>query len=418
MFSYSELFVFTLPQRINSLLFTSDLDILVLALNLLLRPAQQYSAQPAVSRALNISTHRLQSLGKRWSNLREYDVSLVDLVTDQGTPVLGALPTEAREVQFKFYNTGKTKKVKDRTNEMEVDPSPAENSQPSPQRLSAPISTASPSQPAGAITLYFDTQTLSSKGPMDILGDCIDTYNVPEDEKFELLCRIRSAQALLPGKEEDREKLVVARLLATAIFVHTHPETQTTSALFLYEPDLIPHVAELLTLDRNVPIAVQTAAVATLDAMARYRSKVQDVLAAVNAGVNHGTLMALLRKTVAEVAIPDSTLPHSFVEALLSFVTFLASHAAGGNMIVGAGLIPLLIQIIENRLPHRLAVVSKTMQLVDNVLYGFGNAFQLFCNNRGVEVLVDRIEVCYLLNPHMLCVDYHPSTKWMRTSVH
>jgi E3 ubiquitin-protein ligase HUWE1 len=238
---------------------------------------------------------------------------------------------------------------------------------------------------------------------MDILADCIDTYNVPEEERFELMCRIRAAQALLPGREEDRERLVVARLLATAIFVHTHPEAQTQSALFLYEPDLIPHVAELLALDRNVPIGIQTAAVATLDAVARYRTKVQDVLAAVNAGVNHGTLMALLRKTVAEVATPESTLPHSFVEALLSFVIFLASHAAGGNMVVGAGLIPLLIQIIENRLPQRLAVVSKTMQLVDNVLYSFGNAFQLFCNNRGVEVLVDRIEVCYSQFLESLC---------------
>ncbi|KAI0305409.1 hypothetical protein B0F90DRAFT_1815046 [Multifurca ochricompacta] len=376
-------------DRINSLLSTSDLDILILALNLLLRPAQQYSAQPAVSRALSISTHRLQSLGKRWSNLREYDVSLVDLVTDQGRPVLDALPIEAREVQFKFYNTGKAKRSKDRANEMEVDV--PEISQPS-QHSVAPVLTASSSQAAGAVTLYFDTQTLSSKEAMDILADCVDTYNVPEDERFELMCRIRAAQALLPGREEEREKLIIARLLATAIFVHTHPETQTASALFLYEPDLISHVAELLALDRNVPIGVQTAAVATLDAMARYRTKVQDVLAAVNAGVNHGTLMALLRKTVAEVATPESTLPHSFVEALLSFVIFLASHAAGGNMVVGAGLIPLLIQIIENRLSQRLAVVSKTMQLVDNVLYSFGNAFQLFCNNRGVEVLVDRIE--------------------------
>jgi E3 ubiquitin-protein ligase HUWE1 len=407
-YSYSEQSTLTIPQRINSFLSTSDLEVLILALNLLLRPAQQYSAQPAVSRALSLSSHRLQSLGKRWSNLREYDVSLVDLVTDQGRPVLEALPAEAREVQFKFYNTGKAKKAKDVINEMEVDPIPPENTQPSSQRQLAPVSSSSSSQPAGAVTLYFDTQTLSSKGPMDILADCIDTYNVPEDERFELMCRIRSAQALLPGREEEREQLVIARLLATAVFVHTHPEAQTTSTLFLYEPDLIPHVAELLALDRNVPIAVQTAAVATLDAMARYRTKVQDVLAAVNAGVNHGTLMALLRKTVAEVAAPDSTLPHSFVEALLSFVIFLASHAAGGNMVVGAGLIPLLIQIIENRLPHRLAVVSKTMQLVDNVLYSFGNAFQLFCNNRGVEVLVDRIEVGYfpLSNLHIRCIDY------------
>ncbi|KAI9511134.1 hypothetical protein F5148DRAFT_1373973 [Russula earlei] len=375
-------------DRINSLLSTSDLDILILALNLLLRPAQQYSAQPAVTRALSISTYRLQALGKRWSNLREYDVSLVDLVTDQGRPVLEGLPTEAREVQFNFY-TVKAKRPKERANEMEVDL--PESSQGS-QRALAPASTASSSQAAGATTLYFDTQTLSSKGAMDILADCIDTYNVPEDERFELMCRIRAAQALLPGREEEREQLVIARLLATAIFVHTHPEAQTASSIFLYEPDLIPHVAELLALDRNVPISVQTVAVAALDAMARYRTRVQDVLAAVNAGVNHGTLMALLRKTVAEVATPESILPHSFVEALLSFVIFLASHAAGGNMVVGAGLIPLLIQIIENRLPHRLPVVSKTMQLVDNVLYSFGNAFQLFCNNRGVEVLVSRIE--------------------------
>ena len=64
----------------------------------------------------------------------------------------------------------------------------------------------------------------------------------------------------------------------------------------------------------------------------------------------------------------------------------------------------LLIQIIENRLPQRLAVVSKTMQLVDNVLYSFGNAFQLFCNNRGVEVIVDRIEVSCVLPVTLVCL--------------
>jgi E3 ubiquitin-protein ligase HUWE1 len=92
-------------------------------------------------------------LGKRWSNLREYDVSLVDLVTDQGRPVLEALPIEAREVQFKFYNTGKAKRSKDRANEMEVDL--PETSQASPQRPLAPISTASSTQTAGAVHPLF-----------------------------------------------------------------------------------------------------------------------------------------------------------------------------------------------------------------------------------------------------------------------
>ena len=112
-----------------------------------------------------------------------------------------------------------------------------------------------------------------------------------------------------------------------------------------------------------------------------------------NVGVNHGILMALLRKTVANIAQPTSTSPQAFVEALFSFITFLATHASGGNMIVGAGLIPVLTQAIENRLPNRLYLVSKTMQLLGNVLYGYTNVFTLFSNARGVDILVDRIEV-------------------------
>ena len=191
----------------------------------------------------------------------------------------------------------------------------------------------------------------------------------------------------------DREKLVIIRLLATAIFCHTHAESTAFSSLFLYEPDLVQHIAELLQLDAGIDVQIQTAAIAALDAIGRYRNKVQEVLTAVNAGVNHGILMALTRKTIGEIANPDSTIPQPFVEGLLSFVTYIATHASGGNMIVSAGLIPLLVQVIEVRLPNRLYAISKTMQLLDNILYGYTNAFQLFCNARGVEALVERIEV-------------------------
>ncbi|KAI0318271.1 hypothetical protein OF83DRAFT_1262061 [Amylostereum chailletii] len=381
-------------DRINSLLSTSDLDVLVLALNLLLRPAQQYSAQPAVSRALSISTPRLHALAKRWSGLREYGVNLLDLVTEGGKQQVHDLPVEAREVQFTFYKTTKPEAGKDQPKDMDVDA--PESSQTPVRRTtsSAPVPTPAPAsstQSSGAVAIHIEADTLQKKSTMQVLADCMEAHSLPEDDKFDLMCRIRTAQVLTPGHEEDREKLVIVRLLATAIFVHTHSDGQTSSSLFLYEPDLIPHIAELLTLDRGIPIPVQTAAVSALDAMSRYRSRVQDVLSAVNAGVNHGTLMALMRKTVSDAAHPESAIPHSFIEALLSFVTYLASHAAGGNMVVGAGLIPLLIQIIENKLPQRLPMVSKAMQLVDNVLYSFQNAFQLFCNNRGVDVLVDRI---------------------------
>ncbi|KAF8906522.1 hypothetical protein CPB84DRAFT_1675694 [Gymnopilus junonius] len=372
---------FSSYDRLNSLLSTSDLDILILTLNLLLRPSQQYSSQPAVSHALSISTSRLQSLSKRWPHLREQGIGLVDLVSRKDGNLQG-VPSEAREVNFSFYLT-ETGASTDGENKIEE---ASDNPMNSP-RKSHPSSSNS-----NAVHLQLDEHTVVAQPVMNVLSDALQAYSIPERESFELLCRIRVAAALSTGRTEELEKLIVVRLLAIAIFGHTHSESQATSALFLYEPDLVVHIAELLHVDRDIPITVQTAAVAALDALARYKNKVQEVLTAVNAGVNHGILMGLVRSMVAEVANPDSQLPQSFVEAILSFITYIASHASGGNMVVGAGLIPLLIHIMEIRIPRRLPVISKTMQLVDNVLYSFTNAFTLFCASRGVDVLVERIE--------------------------
>ncbi|KAH7888738.1 hypothetical protein F5I97DRAFT_2004510, partial [Phlebopus sp. FC_14] len=365
-------------DRLTSLLFTSDLDVLILALNLLLRPAQQYSAQPAVSSALGISTPRLLSLSKRWPNLLEYGVSLLDLASPNGVSHVDVLPGEARDVSFLYYKTGR--KEKEQRSEGDVPEIPA-----TPRKLLS-------SSNSGAVNIHIDEETLTSKDVMNILADTVDAHALSDEDRFELLCRIRAAKALATGNEDIREKLVIVRLLAIAIYGHTHSESQAGSSLFLYEPDLTMHVAELLQLDYGISIPVQIAAIAALDSIARYRGRVQEVLGAVNAGVNHGILMALLRKTILEAGNPESKVPNSFVEALLTFVTYVAQHAVGGNMVVGAGLVPLLVQIIENRLPQRLQMVSKAMQLVDNVLYAYSNAFQLFSNAQGVDVLVERIQ--------------------------
>jgi len=394
----------------------------------------------------------LRSLSKRWPNLREHGVGLVELVSAKGCKDVDALPDEAREVHYSFYRTdgGSKEKEREKMDDVEdVFSATASTSTrrppavPVPQSTTTTTPTATATAPAtstttGAVTIHIDQHTLTSKSPMFVLADTVEAYSVPDDEKFELLCRIRAA-AVLSNKDKDkdkedkeklaiREKLVVVRLLAIAIFGHTHSEAQAMGSLFLYEPDLIAHVAELLQIDHasaacasaenggnsagagngGVSVTVQTAAIAALDALARYRGKIQEVLTALNAGVNHGVLMSLLRKTITDISSPPpsrstspSSLlsttsfspPNTFVEALLSFVTFIASHAAGGNMVVSAGLVPLLVQVIGNKVQGRLGVVSKAMQLVDNVLYSFGNAFAVFCAGGGVGVLVGRIEV-------------------------
>lgn len=337
--------------------------------------------------ALSLSSTRLQILAKKWPHVREYGTTLVDLVSPKSEVELQGLPTEAREVAVTFYRT------ESEVNERAEAPAPAV---PETPRKGAPVVASQ----SGVVNISLSEQEVIAKPSMEVLADVLAKHTVPEDQKYEILCRIRTASSLGKDRRSEREKLVIARLYAIAIYSHTHPETQATSTLFVYEPDLINHIADLLQVDSGVPIAVQTAAIAALDALARYRTRMQEVLTAVNAAVNHGILMGLFRKTVNDVAHPESIIPQSFVEALLGFMSFIVSHAAGVNMVVGAGLIPLLIQLVENKALNRLGTVSKTMQLLDNVLYSYTNGFQMFCAAQGVNVVVDRIEVsrpCYLI---------------------
>jgi E3 ubiquitin-protein ligase HUWE1 len=118
-------------------------------------------------------------------------------------------------------------------------------------QISSPRKSASAS--CGPTTISIDEGALATKAPIELLADTIQTHSPPSSEKFEVLCRIRAASILIPGEDAQilREKLIIVRLLAVAIFGHTHDEARAMSSLFLYEPDLIIHIAELLQLEKG-----------------------------------------------------------------------------------------------------------------------------------------------------------------------
>jgi hypothetical protein len=60
-------------------------------------------------------------------------------------------------------------------------------------------------------------------------------------------------------------------------------------------------------------------------------------------------------------------MPGDFADALISFIIYLVSNPVGGTMIVAAGLVPLLIQLLENRIPSRLHV-SGAIQSYSNMM--------------------------------------------------
>ncbi|KAG8921406.1 hypothetical protein FRC01_000266, partial [Tulasnella sp. 417] len=209
-------------DRLNSLLFTSDLDVLVADLKVILRPSQQYSAQPPSAQTTNISSARLISLAQSWTPLRDHGVELHDFLDSKKTPVELELSGESGDVQFQFYRKS-AEKAQEQSGSAEA-PSPtqhtsapaAPSSSQASQPTSAPVAGAKP--PSGMTAIHIPGVATSDKDSMTILAEAVEKYDVPDEEKFELLCRIRIAKALGKSNDVDREKLVVARLLSIAIY--------------------------------------------------------------------------------------------------------------------------------------------------------------------------------------------------------
>lgn len=193
-------------------------------------------------------------------------------------------------------------------------------------------------------------------------------------------------------------RMSVAYLIAFPLLffaAHVVPESHAQTQLFLYEPDLIQRIATLVKPESHVCQTVQSGAFFALDALGRYRGKLNEVLNSVNASVNHGILLHVLRNTIADLATDKPASVDFFVDSLFAFIAFVTSTAAGSNMIVSAGLIPLLVQLVEIVNPTTYLVqrtISRAIGLIDSVIYAFPPAFQLFCNAHGLDIMVSRIK--------------------------
>lgn len=322
-------------QRLNDLLHTTDLSILLATLRLGLRPAQQYSSTNGGTSSFGIAEKRLLSLAQGWGT-REYGLEMVDLAGDEIE-----IPSELDETEWQFYKKASAinasteggvsaepaPEKKDKGKEVdamdvEEDTKPeaststaAAASTPGPKPRAtfaqgALLATPIPSTPhasssstaplnEGLTTVQLGNVRTSTQPAVDILADAIETYGVPEPDRLDLLQKIRIAKAL--GSTPDRRTMLVVRLLAIAVFAHTSTESAAQSKLFLYEPELIPQLAELVHPDRNVPIEIQAAAFYALDALAKFKTKLSEVASALNASVSHGILMYVFRRTVTDL---------------------------------------------------------------------------------------------------------------------
>jgi len=271
--------------------------------------------------------------------------------------------------------------------------------------LSSPVQSKSD---AGAETsdrnaawITIDRDTLSSQPATNILKACMPL--VQPDMRYELLHKIRVAQAMSAGPDSRRD-IVAIRILAVANLAYIDNETQfqqDVTASDSQEPrrlQLAYQLAELVHPPEKVGFGtskeLQTIALWALEALTKQKTRSNDVYTALSANVNHGILFYVVRKMVSRLAVDDDGkddgVEEDWREAMFSLLSSLPSSAPrAGEAMMSAGLLNILVEILSLRTSKAERNHWKVLQFLDNFVYAVREAFQSLANAKGLDLIAD-----------------------------
>ncbi|KAF8252457.1 hypothetical protein K440DRAFT_651549 [Wilcoxina mikolae CBS 423.85] len=227
---------------------------------------------------------------------------------------------------------------------------------------------------------------------------------LPAESHYDFLHRLRVASALT-GDVETRRKILAVRILALTNLAYVYNEQHFQQKILLLDQDeprrlqLAYQLAELVQGgDRpgkgaEIPKWLQTLALGGLEALARHKTKTADVCAALSVNVNHGVLLYLMRRVVVDLrnesGDDENREAEEWREALFSLVGLLPTTSHTGSLLVSAGLIPILVDLVNLRTKRAFRHIPKALSLLDQLLYSVQNAFQTFADSKGLEAVVD-----------------------------
>jgi E3 ubiquitin-protein ligase HUWE1 len=235
-----------------------------------------------------------------------------------------------------------------------------------------------------------------------LLNETIPT--LPPDSKYELLTKLRVANALTTSIEARRQILAV-RILAITNLAYIHTESTFLEKVLKQDSDeprrlqLIYQLADLIHPPADghvgIPRRLQTIALSGLEALAQHQAKFQDICTALNTNVSHGVLLYIVRKAVAEMATDE--LGENFTEkdewrgALFQLLSHVATLPRAGSEMVTAGLVPILVEVLTLRTGIAERNYPKILQFLDAIIFNVRDAFQILVNADGLEAIQDLI---------------------------
>ncbi|CAD6504998.1 BgTH12-00497 [Blumeria graminis f. sp. triticale] len=223
---------------------------------------------------------------------------------------------------------------------------------------------------------------------------------LPPDLQYELLAKLRTARALT-GSLETRRQILAIRLLAITNLAYIYVEGPFQELVLKQDNEeprrlqLVSQLAELThpSVDGEVivPRTLQALAFSALDALQGQQSKLSDVCAALNTNVNHGVLLYVIRKAVAEMDSNDSgdqiTIDDEWRDSLLSLLSGISITGRTAAELVSAGLIQILVDILNKRTNIAERYYPTVLTFLDTIMYNTRDAFQTLVNSDGLDAI-------------------------------
>ncbi|RAO65801.1 uncharacterized protein BHQ10_001813 [Talaromyces amestolkiae] len=226
---------------------------------------------------------------------------------------------------------------------------------------------------------------------------------VPTESKYDFLHRARVAQSLVKS-DLTREQILTIRILALTNLAYLYPEAIMQQRILQLDSDqpkrlqITYQLAELAHLgasgDLTVLRSTQTAALYALDALTKHKSRSADVCAALNVNVNHGILMFLTRKAIAELSADqdDGEESDDWRDALLLLLrTLPGSSSRTPETLIAAGLIPMFVDVLNLRTEKARRVYPRVLEFLDTFVHAVRDALGTLANAKGFDAISDLI---------------------------
>ncbi|KAK9462024.1 uncharacterized protein V1516DRAFT_701414 [Lipomyces oligophaga] len=202
--------------------------------------------------------------------------------------------------------------------------------------------------------------------------------------------KARIAKSFAPGPEglEMRHQLTAVRCLSIAFVTYVLPDHVLQNKLYSLEPQLISSFCDLIHPDNNVPLWLQNIAIDTLQALAGQRHN--EIITALSANVNHGVLFYILRQMQKKLDNGE-ILDEVYADRIFYLIEALSQVSHAAQVLVTAGLIPILLQIIGTN-TQDFNTISMAVGTAQHLILTTSSAFIEFVRNGGLDLFVKRIE--------------------------